>query len=81
VSAIVKAYKHVRDAIVYGTPIDEEVMNLVNIVPHRTYWDGFLFNPLEGFPDGEDPSHPGGECDVGFHPGGLGSQQTTGTTA
>jgi putative protease len=53
VSAIVKAYKHVRDSIVHQTPIDPAILNLVNVVPHREYRDGFLFNPLKNFPDGE----------------------------
>lgn len=53
VSAITKAYKHVRDTLINGTPIDEKIMNLVNIVPHRSYRDGFLFNPLKDYPDGE----------------------------
>jgi putative protease len=54
VSAITKAYKHVRDALVKGTPIDETIAHLVNIVPHREYWDGFLFNALKDYPDGEN---------------------------
>jgi hypothetical protein len=66
VSAIVKAYKHVRDALVQGTPIDEQIVNLVNMVPHREYWEGFLFQPLKAFPDGER-AEP--------------MKQTTGTTA
>jgi putative protease len=53
VSAITKAYKHVRDALLNGTPLDERIVNLVNVVPHRSYREGFLFNPLKAFPDGE----------------------------
>ena len=53
VGAIVKAYKHVRDAILQGTPIDSEIQNLVNQVPHREYWSGFLFNDLKEFPETE----------------------------
>jgi putative protease len=53
VSAITKAYKHARDAILSGTPMDENIMNLVNVVPHRSYREGFLFNPLKDYPDGE----------------------------
>ena len=37
VGSIVKAYKHVRDAIVEGKPIDENIKNLVNVTPHRQY--------------------------------------------
>jgi hypothetical protein len=53
VSAITTAYKHVRDAILHKTAINPEIMNLVNIVPHRAYRDGFLFNAIKDFPDGE----------------------------
>jgi putative protease len=53
VSAITKAYKHMRDALVQNTTIDENIINLVHMVPHRTYWEGFLFHPLKAFPDGE----------------------------
>ena len=53
VGAIVKAYKHVRDAILAKKKIDPKVANLVNVVPHREYWDGFLFNTLSEFPEGE----------------------------
>ena len=53
VGAIVKAYKHVRDAILQGAPIDHEIQNLVNQVPHREYWSGFLFNDLKEFPETE----------------------------
>ena len=51
---MVKAYKHVRDAIIDGTPIDPEIQNLVNVIPHREYWDGFLFNKLKDYPDREE---------------------------
>ena len=50
-----KAYKHVRDAIVEGKKIDEKIANLVNVIPHRAYRDGFLFNQLKDFPEGETP--------------------------
>ena len=53
VGAVVKAYKHVRDAILNKTPINQNILNLVNIIPHREYRDGFLFHPLKEFPDGE----------------------------
>lgn len=53
VSAITKAYKHVRDALVQGTAIDEKIINLVHMVPHREYREGFLFNTLKDNPDGE----------------------------
>lgn len=54
--AVVKAYKHVRDAILEGKKIDEKVANLVNVIPHREYRDGFLFNKLADFPEWEENS-------------------------
>lgn len=69
VSAMTKAYKHVRDAIISGTSIDPDIKNLVNVIPHRTYWDGFLFHPLKEFPDGESTFEEKNLC------------TTTGTTA
>lgn len=54
VGGMVKAYKHVRDAIIDGTPIDPEIQNLVNIIPHREYRDGFLFNNIKDFPEREN---------------------------
>lgn len=50
---MVKAYKHVRDAIVDGTPIDPVIQDLVNVIPHREYRDGFLFHSIKDFPDNE----------------------------
>lgn len=55
VGAIVKAYKHVRDAILAKKKIDPKIANLVNVVPHREYRDGFLFNQLKDFPEWETP--------------------------
>lgn len=52
--AVVKAYKHVRDAIVEGKKIDEKVANLVNVIPHRAYRDGFLFHSLNEYPEHEE---------------------------
>ena len=54
--AIVKAYKHVRDAIIEWKKIDENIANLVNVVPHREYREWFLFNTLADFPENESPS-------------------------
>ena len=54
VGAVVKAYKHVRDAIINWTPIDESIKNLVNVIPHREYWSWFLFNDLKDYPEGEN---------------------------
>jgi len=54
VASVVKAYKHVRDTILNGEQIDENIKNLVNKIPHRAYWDGFLFHELKDFPETED---------------------------
>lgn len=54
---MVKAYKHVRDAIIDGTPIDPEIQNLVNIIPHREYRDGFLFHNIKDFPERENDEY------------------------
>lgn len=56
VGAVVKAYKHVRDAIIANTKIDKKIANLVNVIPHREYREGFLFNKLSEFPEGEETS-------------------------
>ena len=53
VGALVKAYKHVRDAILSNSKIDPTIANLVNVIPHREYWDGFLFHKKSDFPEGE----------------------------
>ncbi len=53
VGAIVKAYTHVRDAILAKKKIDPKIANLVNVIPHREYRDGFLFNDLNKFPEWE----------------------------
>ena len=51
--AMVKAYKHVRDCIVEWREIDPEIKSLVEKIPHRPYWDGFLFNKLADYPEWE----------------------------
>lgn len=54
---MVSVYKHVRDALIDGTPIDPEIKNLVNVIPHREYRDGFLFHNIKEFPDRENNDH------------------------
>ncbi len=54
VGAIVKAYKHMRDSILQKKKADSNIVELVNKVPHREYRDGFLFNGLKDYPEGED---------------------------
>ena len=51
--AMVKAYKHVRDCIVEWKEIDPEIKSLVEKIPHRPYWDWFLFNKLADYPEWE----------------------------
>ena len=51
--AMVKAYKHVRDCIVEWKEINPEIKSLVEKIPHRPYWDGFLFNKLADYPEWE----------------------------
>lgn len=53
VAATVKAYKHVRDCLIQWKPIDENIKNLVEMIPHRSYREWFLFNQLSEFPDWE----------------------------
>ncbi len=52
--SVVKAYKHVRDSILNWVDINEDIKNLVEIIPHREYWSGFLLNTLKDFPEKED---------------------------
>jgi len=64
VAAVVKAYKHVRDSLLAWKTPDADVQNLVNAIPHRTYRDGFLFNKLADYPEGEsDSSNPTSHCE------------------
>jgi len=30
---------------------------MVYEIPHRYYWDGFLFNDIKSAPDGEEPNY------------------------
>lgn len=55
VGAITKAYKYVRDEIVKNEEwrTKDNIKNLVNMVPHREYWDWFLLNDLKDYPEGE----------------------------
>lgn len=45
--ATVKAYTHVRDCIINWNNIDNNIKNLVYEIPHRYYWDWFLFNSIK----------------------------------
>ena len=52
--SIVKAYRHMIDSINKNKKPDPNIINLVNVVPHRQYRDGFLFNKINDYPEGED---------------------------
>jgi len=52
--AMVKAYKEARDAILEWREPNLQAKELVEKIPHRPYWDGFLFNKLTNFPEGEE---------------------------
>ena len=54
VASVVKAYTHMRDSILANKQPDPNIVDLVNKIPHRAYWDGFLFNGLKDFPETED---------------------------
>lgn len=49
-----KAYSHLRDCLVEGKKTEREILDLVYQIPHRQYWDGFLFNSIRAAPDGEE---------------------------
>ncbi len=49
-----KAYSHLRDCLVEGKKTEREILDLVYQIPHRQYWDGFLFNSIRTAPDGEE---------------------------
>ena len=42
-----------RDSLVGNKQPDPNIVDLVNKVPHREYRDGFLFNGLKEYPEGE----------------------------
>lgn len=52
--AVVKAYSHLRDSIQNNKEPNKKILDLVYNIPHRQYWDGFLFNDIRSAPDGEE---------------------------
>ena len=52
--AMVKAYKEARDAILEWREPNLQAKELVEKIPHRPYWDWFLFNDLKEFPEREE---------------------------
>jgi GxxExxY protein len=52
--SVVKSYKEVRDAILQWKEPDLQAKELVEKIPHRPYWDWFLFNNVKiAMPDNE----------------------------
>ena len=54
VGSTVKAYSHLRDCLVEGKKAEREILDLVYKIPHRQYWDGFLFNDIRTAPESEE---------------------------
>ena len=54
VGCTTKAYAHVRDCISTWKKPDQNIIGLLETIPHRYYWDGFLFNDIKSQPDGEE---------------------------
>ena len=50
VAATSLAYSHLRDAYFEWFKPNKEILDLVYKIPHRQYWDGFLFNDLKKNP-------------------------------
>ena len=50
VAATTLAYSHLRDIYEKWVEPNEEILNLVYKIPHRQYWDWFLFNELKKNP-------------------------------
>lgn len=51
--SVVKAYRHAIDSISKNKKPNPEILNLVNVIPHRQYRNGFLFNKVQDYPEGE----------------------------
>jgi hypothetical protein len=51
--AVVKAYRHAIDSISKNKKPDPKIINLVNVIPHREYRNGFLINKMQDYPEGE----------------------------
>ncbi len=54
VGSVVKAYRHMIDSINKNNKPDSNIINLVNVVPHRQYRNGFLFNKMQDYPEWEE---------------------------
>ena len=54
VASTVKAYSHLRDCLVEWKETEREILDLVYKIPHRQYWDWFLFNDIRMAPESEE---------------------------
>lgn len=54
VASITKAYSHLAECLATWKQPKQEILQLVNLPPHRFYWDWFLFNDLKSCPDWEE---------------------------
>ncbi|MFZ2151134.1 MAG: U32 family peptidase [Candidatus Absconditicoccaceae bacterium] len=54
VGSVVKAYRHAIDSISKNKKPDTKILNLVNVIPHRQYRNGFLLNKMQDYPEGEN---------------------------
>lgn len=52
--SVVKAYRHAIDSISKNKKPDTKILNLVNVIPHRQYRNGFLLNKMQDYPEGEN---------------------------
>ncbi|UFX82556.1 peptidase U32 family protein [Candidatus Absconditicoccus praedator] len=48
------AYSHTRNKILEGEQPNSNIKNIVYNIPHRPYWEGFLFNNIKNSPDSEE---------------------------
>jgi len=49
-----KAYSHLRDCLFENKEAKRNILDLVYQIPHRQYWDGFLFNSIRTAPESEE---------------------------
>jgi len=54
VGSTTKSYSHLRDCLIEWKQAEREILDLVYKIPHRQYWDGFLFNDIRTAPDWEE---------------------------
>ncbi len=52
--SVIKAYRHTLDALASKKEPDSNIKKLVYQMPHRPYWEGFLFGDIRKGPDMEE---------------------------